>query len=152
VDQIVQMVGALLDHLMTSSPGATNDQSTTGRPGRPGARRKRRMTASEGAHGAADDDAAVPQVKAPGLHPYLPLPHCFGLLLRATAVASQALCRLQLLMPPDALCCNPMFDVFLCCMDRTRSRWRRGRPWLRAWLSSAPAWLRRSPTAAWTLT
>ena len=88
VDQIVKMVGALLEHLMTSSPGTSNDHSSKGRPGRPRARGKRRITAGEGADGAADDDAAVPQVRAPGLHPCLPLPHCTGLLLRATAVDS----------------------------------------------------------------
>lgn len=91
VDQIVQMVGALLEHLMTSSPGTATYQSSKGRPGRPRARGKRRMTASEGAHGAADDDAAVPQVKASGLHPDLSLLHCDGCdrgLLQSTLVRS----------------------------------------------------------------
>lgn len=89
VDQIVQMVGALLEHLMTSSPGASNDQSSKGMAGRPRARGKRRMTAGEGAQGAAGGDAAVPQVRAPGLHPDLVLLHCdgcFGGLLQSTLV------------------------------------------------------------------
>jgi hypothetical protein len=62
VDQIVQMVKALLEHLMTSSPNASDEHPATGRPGRPQPRRKRRIAASEGAAGAADADATVPQV------------------------------------------------------------------------------------------
>jgi hypothetical protein len=111
VDQIVQMVGALLEHLMTSSPGAANDQSTKGRPGRPRARGKRRITASEGAHGAADDDAAVPQVgnahRCPHVLAVLCHYGCCGGLMQSTL---WLLYMLQLLMPPDASWCTSMFD------------------------------------------
>jgi hypothetical protein len=62
VDQIVQVVGALLEHLMTSSPSASTDGKSGGRPGRPQARRKRRAAASEDAARAADPTAPASQV------------------------------------------------------------------------------------------
>lgn len=56
VDQIVQMVGALREHLMTSAPDAP---AAAGRPGRPPARRKRRNKSSEAATDAPEADAAA---------------------------------------------------------------------------------------------
>lgn len=58
VDQIVQMVGALREHLTTSAPGASN-ATAAGCRGRAPARRKRRNKSGEAADAATEADAAA---------------------------------------------------------------------------------------------